>query len=82
MKSDMELMSTKLIISESQNAQQKEDVFVPDMVYQEALWMLKKCDHEEKEGSEENQGNEEGKENSDSDSPVPLWYMLEREERG
>ena len=36
------------------------------MAYREALWMLKKCDHEEKEFSEENQGNEKGKENSES----------------
>ena len=28
--------------------------FVLDMEYQEALWKLKKCDHEEKEDSEEN----------------------------
>jgi hypothetical protein len=41
-------------------------VFVPDMAYREALWKLKKCDHEEKEDREENQGNEEGKENSDT----------------
>ena len=33
--------------------------FVPDVAYREALWKLKKCDHEEKEDGEESQEDEE-----------------------
>ena len=38
--------------------------FVPDMAYREALWMLKKDDHVEKEDSKEILGKDETEENS------------------